>query len=312
ILGGLFLAFSGDKHPKDTVLKPIVPSTPATTEPTTEPEASGGLDFAGGLGDSATSSSSASGADSAAGMFAAPGGSAPSPVRLPSGQLPPATGFQPPPPTDFSSVVDPYVQAQREAIAANLAGAITGPSVGAVMSGINSAAVVVGDLILYAAYTNNGGALLNQIQAALPAVALPAAGLGAPDFSGLSSAFAAAAAAPPIGIPSLPPPPAGLPTPEQVLGGLRALPPPPPIGLPQLPPPPGLPTPEQVMGGLAGLGALPAIGLPALPPPPPIGLPQLPPIGLPQLPPPPPIGLPSIGFPSIGLPSITRLLGLPF
>ncbi|MDA2950647.1 MAG: hypothetical protein O2892_16660, partial [Actinomycetota bacterium] len=70
------------------------------------------------------------------------------------------------------------------------------------------------------------------------------------------------------------------------------------------PPPIGLPTPEQVA---AGLFALPAIGLPALPPPPPIGLPQLPPIGLPQLPPPPPIGLPSFG-----LPSITRLLGLPF
>ena len=139
----------------------------------------------------------------------------------------------------------------------------------------------------------------------LPAVTVPAAAssLGTPDFSGLTAAFAAAAANPPIGVPALPPPPPGLPTPEQVLGGLAALPAP---GLPQLPPPPpiGLPTPEQVA---AGLFALPAIGLPALPPPPPIGLPQLPPIGLPQLPPPPPIGLPSFG-----LPSITRLLGLPF
>lgn len=305
LAGGLIWAFSGDKPAPNTALKPIVPSS---TPPPAPPEDEG-LDFLGGLagtgdlggsGALSTPGDYSSGADT--GMFSLPGGGSPS-GTLPALNLPDQPAFQlpqAPPPEDWATLLQPYIEAQQQAVAANLAGTITGPVVGGVASGINSAAVVLGDLILFAAYTNNGGPLLNQLQTALPALTAPgaAAALGAPDYSGLSAAFAAAAAAPPLGVPALPQlpaPPPGLPTPEQVLGGLAAL--------PALPPPPaiGLPTPEQVAGGLF---ALPAIGLPALPPPPPIGLPQLPP--------PPPIGLPTIGLPSIGLPSITRMLGLPF
>lgn len=305
LTGGLIWAFSGDKQAPDTALKPIAPASPASQplDPPASDEADG-LDFIGGLGESAmldttgsTGSTSTSTAGTDASLFSVPAGSAPS-GGLPPFQLPPPPqGFQAPPPADWGALLQPYIEAQQEAVAANLAGAIAGSTVGAVSAGINSAVVIVADLILFAAYANNGGPLLNQLQAVLPAVAVPpaAASLGALDFSGLTSAFAAAAALPPIGVPTpvqlpaLPPPPVGLPTPEQVMGGLAALPA---LGLPALPPPPpiGLPTPEQVVGGLF---VLPAIGLPALPPPP-------------------SIGLPSIGLPSIGLPSITRLLGLPF
>ena len=170
-----------------------------------------------------------------------------------------------------------------------------------IASRVNSSAILLGDIILYAAYTSGGQPLLNQLQTAIPAAAIAAPTLAAAgaapaaiDFSGLTSAFAAASALPsPVGLPQLPQLPP-LPTPEQVMAGLSALPI---IGaLQQLPPPPPLPTPEQALAGAsaaaAAMGALGAL----LPPPPPIGLPSLPPIGL----------------PSIGLPSITRLLGLPF
>ena len=317
LVGGLIWAFSGDKPESTPALKPIAPAPP-TSEPVEPPstDQAGGLDLIGDLGGDLSGSSlldgtgdmSSSSADTS--LFAVPGGSAPA-GGLPAFQLPPQSAlppppaFQVPPAQDWGALLQPWIDAQQEAVAAGLAGAIAGPVVGAAWGTANTAAIVLSDLILFAAANPNGGVLLNQIQTVLPAVTVPAAAssLGAPDFSGLTAAFAAAAANPPIGVPALPPPPPGLPTPEQVLGGLAALPAP---GLPQLPPPPpiGLPTPEQVA---AGLFALPAIGLPALPPPPPIGLPQLPPIGLPQLPPPPPIGLPSFG-----LPSITRLLGLPF
>jgi hypothetical protein len=322
LVGGLIWAFSGDKPEPGTALKPIAPSAP-TSEPVEPPSSdqAGGLDLIGDLGGDLSGSSlldgtgdmSSSSADTS--LFAVPGGSAPA-GGLPAFQLPPAAAFPPPPafqappPQDWAALLQPWIDAQQEAIAAGLGGAIAGPVVGAAWGTANTAAIVLSDLILFAAANPNGGAVLNQLQTVLPAVTVPAAAssLGAPDFSGLTAAFAAAAANPPIGVPALPPPPPGLPTPEQVLAGLAALPAP---GLPP-PPPIGLPTPEQAA---AGLFALPAIGLPALPPPPPIGLPQLPPpppIGLPQLPPPPPIGLPSFGFPSFGLPSITRLLGLPF
>lgn len=311
LIGGLIWAFSGDKPEPSTALKPIAPSSP-TSEPAEPPSSdqAGGLDFLGDLGgssglDSGSVASSSPGSTADTSMFTVPGATLPS-GSLPAVQLPPAPTFQAAPPQDWNALLQPWIDSQREAVAANLGGAIAGPVVGAAWGSANTAALVLSDLILYAAANPNGGALLSQLQTVLPAMTVPAAAsLGAPDFSGLSAAFAAAAATPPIGVPALPqlpalpPPPAGLPTPEQVLGGLAALPA---VGLPQLPPPPvGLPTPEQVAGGLF---ALPAIGLPALPPPPPIGLPQLPP--------PPPIGLPSIGLPSIGLPSITRLLGLPF
>ena len=99
----------------------------------------------------------------------------------------------------------------------------------------------------------------------------------APDFAALASAFAAAAGQPPLGVPSTQwpqlPPPAGLPSPDQVAAALAAIPP---VGLPPLPPP---------------------LGFPDLPPPPPIG--------------PPPMGLPPVGLPSIGLPDLAGLFGPP-
>lgn len=312
LIGGLTWAFSGDKREPDTALKPIVPSSPPEPAESPEPpsEDEPGLDLLGGLGGSSMPDTGGdlSGADtsmfSSSGGYSLPSGGTSS-LALPAFEMPPAPAFEAPPAQDWAALLQPFVQAQQEAAAANLGGAIAGPVVGGAWGTFNSAAIILSDLILFAAASPNGGALLNQLNAALPAVAAPAAaaGLAMPDFTGLSTAFAAAAGTPPIGVPNLPPlpalppPPPGLPTPEQVLGGLAALP------APQLPPPPpiGLPTPEQVA---AGLFVLPAIGLPALPPPPPIGLPQLPP--------PPPIGLPSFGFPSFGLPSITRLLGLPF
>ena len=315
LTGGVVWMFAGDEPPPNTALKPIAPSAPAPEFD--EPESAdsdGGLDFLGGLdglggssGLSSTGAVSSTPSSTDTNVFATPIGSG-APAALPAFELPPAPAFEAPPPQDWAALLQPFIESQQEAVAAGLTGAIAGPVVGGVWGTANTAAIILGDLILFAAANNNGGALLNQLQAVLPAVAVPGATatLGAPDFSGLTAAFAAAAATPPIGVPPLPelpplpPPPAGLPTPEQLAGGLAALP------APGLPPPPqiGLPTPEQVAAGLFVLPALPAIGLPALPPPPPIGLPALPP--------PPPIGLPSFGLPTIGLPSITRLLGLPF
>jgi hypothetical protein len=183
------------------------------------------------------------------------------------------------------------VAAQANAQAANVAG----PIIGGVVGLANSAAIVLGDLILFAAYANNGQPLLAALQNTFAA---PGAAAGTalmttmppvsalPDLSGLSAAFAAAAAAPPFGVPA-PPALPPLPTPEQfatslagrsALGALPALPP---LTLPALPGAPPLPRPEEVVGGLVG-GAV-AIG----------------------------VGGVILGtlFPP---PSITRMLGMPF
>jgi hypothetical protein len=250
----------------------------------------------GGLfGDIGSSTNRASNVAASAGVGAGAGTGAllqpPPPPQLPPLQLPPLQ--LPPPPNlgDWSALLRPVLDSQANAVGANIGGAITGAVGGIGAATVNSAAVLLGDLILYDAYTNSGTASLAALP---PAAALQAAGaalsqLPPPDFSGLTAAFAATAAQPPLldlpaaqlpPLPQLPPPP----TPEQVAALsslpflLPALPP-----LPQLPPPPG---PEQV----AALATLPFL-LPALPPPPPIGLP---------LPPP------------IPLPSITRMIGLPF
>lgn len=309
LLGGIiFLLFSGQTPTQQPALKPrSTPTTVASAPPTSEAPASSG-DLLGAMG--ANFSDTTSGA--VPGLTSGQGGAAPF-GGLPLGETPLPSSLQLPPapqtPTvDWGQVLAPAAQAQQDAIAANLTGAITGPVIGAVSSGVNSSAILLGDIILYAAYTQNGGGLLNQLQTAIPAAAvavpaLAAAGTApaAVDFSGLTSAFAAASALPaPVGLPQLPSLPP-LPTPEQVIAGLSALPAI--AALQQLPPPPPLPTPEQALAGAsaaaAAMGALAAL----LPPPPPIGLP---PIGLP------PIGLPPIGLPSFALPSITRLLGLPF
>ena len=310
LLGGIiFLLFSGQTPTQTAPLKPrSTPTTVASAPPATEAPGSSG-DLLGAMG---ANFSDVSSSGSVPGLTSGQGGGAPlggvpiSGSSVPGLELPPAPQT---PAVDWGELLAPTAQAQQDAIAAGLTGAITGPVINAFSSGVNSSAILLGDIILYAAYTSNGGGLLNQLQTAIPAAAVAAPALAAAgaapaavDFSGLTSAFAAASALPaPVGLPALPQLPP-LPTPEQVLGGLSALPA---IGaLQQLPPPPPLPTPEQALAGAsaaaAAMGALGAM----LPPPPPIGFPSLPPIGLPSLPP--------IGLPSIGLPSITRLLGLPF
>ncbi|MGV0991576.1 MAG: hypothetical protein ACOYB7_04905 [Mycobacterium sp.] len=311
LLGGIvFLLFSGQSPTQQGPLKPrSTPSTVASAPPTSEAPSSSG-DLLGAMGANYADTGSGSAAELSGQSGSSPLGGAPlSPLQLPTAPQTPAV--------DWGEVLAPAAQAQQDAIAANLTGAITGPVIGLASSGINSGAILLGDVILYAAYTNNGVGLLNQLQTAIPAAAavpalaaagtVPAAAGAVPvaDFSGLNTAFSAASSLPPIGLPAPPQLPQlpSLPTPDQALAALSALPA---LGAlpglpPGLPPPPGLPTPEQALTGAAA-GAAAIAAIPALlPPPPPIGLPAFP-----------PIGLPSIGFPSFGLPSITRLLGLPF
>jgi hypothetical protein len=297
------MLFVSHHRPSDSALEPIGPpadsaSSSDSSDPSggsTETSGSSLTAMPGGLfGDIGSSTNRASNVAASAGVGAGAGTGAllqpPPPPQLPPLQVPPLQ--LPPPPNlgDWSALLQPVLDSQANAVAANIGGAITGAVGGISAATVNSAAVLLGDLILYDAYTNSGTASLAALP---PAAALQAAGtalsqLPPPDFSGLTAAFAAAAAQPPMldlpaqlpPLPQLPPPP----TPEQVAALsslpflLPALPP-----LPQLPPPPG---PEQV----AALATLPFL-LPALPPPPPIGLP---------LPPP------------IPLPSITRMIGLPF
>jgi hypothetical protein len=248
-----------------------------------------------GLGDSSVSSM----ADTSGGSVAQSGF-----TPSASNALPPLPMLQPPsaaampavPVFEWDALLAPLVAAQANAQAANVAGPIIGGTVGLV----NSAALILGDLILLAAYTSNGQPLLTALQNTLAApAAATAAGTALmanvpslsalPDLSGLTAAFAAAAAAPPLGVPS-PPALPPLPTPEQFaaslagLSALGALPALPPLGLPGLPPPPGLPQlprPEDVVGGVVG-GAI-AIGVGGL--------------------------ILGALFPP---PSITRMLGLPF
>jgi hypothetical protein len=256
-----------------------------------------------GLGDGPVSSMAEGGssvsstADTSSGIAQfgfTPGGSAALPPLppLPASQLPAASAFPAGPTFNWDALLAPLVAAQANAQAANVAGSIIGGSVAIA----NTVALVLGDLILFAAFANNGQPLLTALQNTLAAPAAAAAAGSAmlatmpalPDLSGLNAAFAAAAAAPPFGVPT--PPALPLPTPEQLatslagLSALGALPALPPLTLPGLPPPPGmpqLPRPEEVVGGLVG-GAI-AIG----------------------------VGGAILGtlFPP---PSITRMLGMPF
>jgi hypothetical protein len=177
---------------------------------------------------------------------------------LPSAQLPNAAAFPAGPAFDWNALLAPLVAAQANAQAANVAGYIVG--------GItNSVAVLLGDLILFAAYANNGQPLLAALENTLASPGAAAAAGTAlmatmppvpalPDFSGLSAAFAAAAGAPPLGVPA-PPALPPLPTPEQLaaslagLSALGALPALPPFTLPGMP---QLPRAEDVVGGVVG------------------------------------------------------------
>lgn len=297
LIGGtLSLLFSGDPRPSTTALKPLEPPVSVQAiEPEPAPSTGGPTDLSMfGLGDGPVSSTADTSGDVAQFGFTPSGSAALPPLPpLPASQLPAASAFPAGPTFNWDALLAPLVAAQANAQAANVAGSIIGGSVAIA----NSVALVLGDLILFAAFANNGQPLLTALQNTLAApAAATAAGsamLGTlpalPDLSGLNAAFAAAAAAPPLGVPSplaLPP----LPTPEQLatsmtaLSALGALPALPPLVLPGLPPPPGmpqLPRPEEVVGGVVG-GAV-AIGVGA--------------IVLGTLFPP---------------PSITRMLGMPF
>lgn len=297
LIGGtLSLMFSGDPRPSTTALKPLEPPVSVQAiEPEPAPSTGDPTDLSMfGLGDGPVSSTADTSGDVAQFGFTPSGSAALPPLPpLPASQLPAASAFPAGPTFNWDALLAPLVAAQANAQAANVAGSIIGGSVAIA----NSVALVLGDLILFAAFANNGQPLLTALQNTLAApAAATAAGsamLGTlpalPDLSGLNAAFAAAAAAPPLGVPSplaLPP----LPTPEQLatsmtaLSALGALPALPPLVLPGLPPPPGmpqLPRPEEVVGGVVG-GAV-AIGVGA--------------IVLGTLFPP---------------PSITRMLGMPF
>jgi hypothetical protein len=294
--GTLALLFSDGPQQSTTALKPLQPTASAPIESEPAPSADDQTDLSMfGLGDGAMSSMADSGsavsstADASGGaaqLGFTPSGSTALPP-LPSSQLPEPAAFPAGPAFDWDALLAPLVAAQANAQAANVAGPIIGGAVGLA----NSVAIVLGDLILFAAYANNGGPLLAALQNTLasPGAASMLATMPAPlDLSGLSAAFAAAAATPPLGVPA-PPALPPLPTPEQFaaslagLSALGALPALPPLGLPGLPPPgmPPLPRPEEVVGGVVG-GAV-AIG----------------------------VGGAILGtlFPP---PSITRMLGMPF
>lgn len=270
LIGGSLVLLLDEKpaKPATAALAPIEPPAPAP-EPEPEPDSagadlsmfgfgSGGLD-AGALpiSDTPVSSPPAEGYGQVASIPGAPG-------AVPAVALPELTQFPEfpaAPAFDWNAIVEPLVVAQANAQSANVAGSIVGTTVGATSATLNSAAVLAGDLILYAALSNNGQQVLTQLQSALSAVPAAAA-LGAagaqlpppPDLAGLTAAFAAAAAVPPpLGVPALPPAPQ-LPSPDQVFSGLAisaaALPA---LGAGlQLPPPPQLPRPEDVVGGVAG------------------------------------------------------------
>jgi len=317
LIGGtLALVFNGGAEQSTTALKPLPPSVSAPIiESEPAPSTGGETDLSMfGFGDSPLSSmagsdssvSSTAGSDSSlSSMAGVPGGVAQSGFTpsasaalppLPSLQLPDASALPAGPAFDWNTLLAPLIAAQANAQAANVAGSIVGGSVGIA----NSVAVVLGDLILFAAYTNNGQPLLTALQNTMAAPAAAAAAGNAlvanlppmpalPDLSGLTAAFAAAATSPPLGVPAptaLPP----MPTPEQLaaslagLSALGALPGLPPLALPGLPPMPGappLPRPEDVVGGVVG-GAV-AIGVGGL--------------------------ILGTLFPP---PSITRMLGMPF
>lgn len=339
LIGGTVVLLFADRHPAPTTvaLEPVAPPTatppPAPDAPSAEedPDLSmfglGGDSAAALLGDggtkmSPTPQSSEGPADisaflpGAGGMAGGqagvlPAGQVPGLPALPAMQLPPAGQLPAVEAVDFNALLAPIVAAQANANAANIANSVVGTSVGTAGAALNSAAILVGDLILFSLLSNNGQAAVSELQSGLTAAAatpgavaaldtLAAAGVQlppAPDLTGLTTAFAATAAAPsPFTMPALP-------------------------GMPQLPAAPQLPTPDEALAGLAstaaGLSALAAALQPGLPPAP----------ELPQLPKPEEVvggvagGIVALAVTGAVLggigailqpPSLTRLMGLPF
>lgn len=318
--GALVLMLAGPPVQKPAALEPLSPPPPTSTAPAPEPDLGAGGDLLSMFGGDAGASINAAGTTVDTDGPSVAGDLLSTPTGFAPGELPPLSGVQLPPsaalpagtPVDWGSIFAPLAQAQNNAQAANVAGAVVGSAAGLTGAAINSTAVVLGDLILYGALNSNGQGVLNGLQtmlASVPAMDATATGLQglqamSPDLSGLNAAFAAAAAAPPLGVPQLPPMPPGLPAPEQALAALGT------IGAVPLPPPPELPP----MPDLSGLFALPAIGIPQLP-----GPPQLP-----QGPKPEDVvggvvgGLVAATIAGAVLgaifqpPSLTRLMGLPF
>lgn len=250
--GAAALLLSGPTPPQPVALRPV-PSRPPAPEPATRDRTdaatpSATSDLFSGLSTPGISSAGTGAAAPVVSSGAPPGAAVvlPPAPQLPVFQFPSPPAFPSAPTIDWQAALQPYIQSQMDAAAANLAGSITGAANGALSSaGINTA-----DVERFADYLNsNNPALLAELQNAVSAVAELPPGAPLPDFSGLSTAFAAAAAQPPMGVPGPPP---------------------------QLPPPPDLPTPEQVAAALAipAVG-IPALAVPALPPPPPIGLPAI-------------------------------------
>lgn len=275
LIGGSLVLLLDAKptEPATSALAPIEPPVAAPApEPAPESDAgtdlsmfgfgSGGLD-AGALAVSDTPKSSPPAGDyGQAALIPGAAGGLPA-ITLPQiPQSPQFPEFPAAPAFDWNSIIEPLVVAQANAQSANVAGSVVGTTVGATSATLNSAAVLAGDLILYAALSNNGQQVLNELQGMLAGVPAAAA-LGAagaqlpppPDLAGLTAAFAAAAAVPPpLGVPALPPSPQ-LPSPDQVFSGLAlsaAALPALGAGLQGLPPPPQLPRPEEVVGGIAG------------------------------------------------------------
>ncbi len=307
--GATFLAFSGDGPTRHAALTPrSVPAAdpPPSMDPTPLPEY--GMDF---LGDISGAAATESGTAVTSDLYAVPSEFTPSgsvaAAALPA--LPPVALRLPqfqvaalPPVEDLLGPVQPYIQAYIDSVAqsvgADLAVSITGNALG---TAANVALVALDGLIIYAAFVDDDGRLLTQLQNALPALMAPAlaaeAGAPIPQFAGLSEAFAAVADMPlALGQQA----PLQLPRAEDMAAGLAAL--------SQLPPPqlPQLPRAEDMAAGFAALAQLPPPQLPQLP-----QLPRAEDVAG---------GIVAVAVTGLVLsaifqpkpPSLTRMLGLPF
>lgn len=333
LVGGItMLVFSDHSPTRPAALTPRsvpVPVAPPSAE--AAPPPASGMDFLGGMSGgmpggmsggmsggtpSGTSSAVEAYADQSVFIPSAPVGTTPLPALQPTAPLPMGDWLGP-----LQSYLQAYIDSATQAVSAEIANSITSNVLSNTFgAAANVAVVAVGDLILYAAYTNNNGMqLLNQIQNALPAIIAPPLAAEAPilpDFSGLNAAFAAVAQIPDTVGWAAPPQLPQLPTAEQVAVALAAL--------------PALPSVEQVTAALAAVPQLNlpqgptaeqlAVALAAL------SLPQLPPLQLPELP-----QLPraedvvggivagAVTLAAVGVvmsffqpPSLTRMMGLPF
>ena len=250
----LVLVNSGAAHDKGSALAPVPhvsEAVPPAVAPTAEPQPaaappSGLSEGFGGFAPGMTTSPSS-------GPGPAP---AFSPASAPAFNLGPARGFPAPPPPpqiDWNALVAAVVQTRNaNAEAASAAGSIPGRVTG----DLQTVTTLVTNLVLYAAYSQDGRNFLSQLQDSLDAAGLPAIAAAVPpqlpqlspvDFSGLSAVYEALSAQPaPMGVTGPPPelpgpeqaPPVavGPPPPSPDLSFIVQPPPPPPIWLPSIAP----------------------------------------------------------------------------